>query len=197
MQDKKKLIEYVIENNGMITTDRVEDFGYSRGSLKYMADLGELEKVSRGVYILPDTFEDEYVIFQNRFKKGIFSNQTALFLHGLTDRTPANLHMTFPKGYNTSSPKSEGIICDVCKKEIYELGIRESKTPFGNMIRTYNAERTLCDLLKTKNHTDIQIIAEAFKSYLVRKDRNISLLSEYAKKLKVDKRLHVYLEVLI
>ena len=45
-------------------------------------------------------------------------------------------------------------------------------------------------------NVDIQVIAEAFKQYMLRKDKNIPLLSEYAKKLQVGNKVRSYLEVL-
>ena len=197
MSDKKDLLDYISDNNGIITADKAEDIGFSRGSLKYMTDTGRLEKVEKGIYILPETMEDDFFILQSRFKKGIYCLETALFLHDLTDRTPQILKMTFPLTYNLTSPKNAGILCCNCKKEVYSLGICEMKSPYGNRINVYNAERTLCDLLKGRNHTDIQIISEAFRRYLQRKDRNINLLSDYGKRLRVENKLHRYLEVLL
>lgn len=47
------------------------------------------------------------------------------------------------------------------------------------------------------SHVDIQVVTEAFKRYATRTDKNIPLLSEYAKTLKVEKKLRAYLEVLL
>ncbi|MGG6478542.1 hypothetical protein ABHN03_15175 [Paenibacillus sp. NRS-1775] len=58
-------------------------------------------------------------------------------------------------------------------------------------------ERTLCDILRKHNKTDIQIITDVFKRYARRKDKNIALLCEYGKKLKVEGKLQTYLEVLL
>lgn len=58
-------------------------------------------------------------------------------------------------------------------------------------------ERTLCDILHPHRHVDIQIVAEAFKRYATRSDKNIPALSEYAITLKVEKKLRAYLEVLL
>ena len=43
----------------------------------------------------------------------------------------------------------------------------------------------------------IQIISDAYKKYVLRRDRNIPLLSEYALKLHVEEKLRAYLEVLL
>lgn len=58
-------------------------------------------------------------------------------------------------------------------------------------------ERMLCDILRPHNRTDIQVVAEAFKRYIANSDKNVPVLSEYAKLLKVKIKLRAYLEVLL
>lgn len=82
-------------------------------------DSGKLEKTAKGVYILRETWEDEFINLQLRFKKGIFSNETALFLWDLTDRIPNRYNMTFPETYNLTNAKKEDINCSTVKKEWY------------------------------------------------------------------------------
>ena len=197
MNDSNPIMELAKQNNGVITTAMVVATGCSRGSLKYLADKGMLEKSSRGVYTLPEVWDDEFVNLQGRYKRGIFSLGTAMFLWDLSDRTPNRYHMTFPGTYNLSSPKSEGVICNGAKEPFYSMGVTEVKTPGGNIVKAYNAERTLCDILRPRNHVDVQVVTDAFKRYAGRKERNIPLLSEYAGNLKVENRLRPYLEVLI
>ena len=197
MLNYEKILELAKENNGIVTTSMVVREGVSRGILKYLSDSGALEKTSRGVYMLPDAWEDEFVNVSSRYKRGIFSLETALYLCDLTDRTPNRFHMTFPATYNLTGPKNEGIICSGSKEPYYSLGVATLKTPGGNEVRGYCAERSLCDVLNPRNHTDIQIISDAYKKYVLRKDRNIPLLSEYARKLHVEEKLRTYLEVLL
>ena len=177
MDSTTKIIELASQNNGIVTAAMISSAGISRGSLKYLADTGRLDQVSRGVYTLPEVWEDEFVSIQERYKRGVFALDTALFLHDLTDRTPHKFHMAFPYGYNTSSPKAAGILCSCKKEPYYSLGIALVDTPAGNTVRAYNAEKTLCEILKPISHTDIQIITDAFKQYAGRKDKNIPLLS--------------------
>ena len=197
MTDSQKLLEIAKQNNGIITSAMVSQSGISRGTLKYLSDTGALEKVSRGVYTLPEVWEDEFVNIQSRYKRGIFSLETSLFLCDLTDRTPHRFHMTFPSTYNLSGPKQEDIICSGSKEPLYSLGITDLKTPGGSIVRGYCAERSLCDVLRPRNHTDVQVVTDAFKKYTSRKEKHIPLLSEYAHKLRVEDRLRSYLEVLL
>ncbi|GAA0283705.1 Abortive infection protein AbiEi [Faecalicatena contorta] len=193
----EEIIKMAKGNNGTVTTAMVVAAGFSRGNIKYLVDKGMIEKSSRGIYILPEVWEDEIFNLQNRFKRGIYSHETALFLWDLTDRTPNRYHMTFPMNYNLTNPKKENIRCVQCKKEIYDLGIEEVTTPGGNIVRVYSVERTLCDILKTHSHVDIQVVTEAFKRYAANSNKNIPVLSEYAKLLKVETKLRSYLEVLL
>lgn len=197
MTNTDRIIKMAKENHGIITTAKVVEAGLPRGSLKYLVDKGMLEKAVRGVFTLPEVWEDEFVNLQSRFKRGIFSFETALFLCDLTDRTPNRFHMTFPSTYNLTGAKEENINCSQTKEPLYSMGIVELQTPGGNWVRGYCAERTLCDILRPRNHTDIQIVSEAYKRYINRESKNIPLLSEYAGKLKVEKRLRTYLEVLL
>lgn len=191
------IIKMAKENNGTVTAAMVVAAGFSRGNIKYLVDKGMIEKSARGIYILPEVWEDEIFNLQNRFKRGIYSHETALFLWNLTDRTPNRYHMTFPINYNLSKPKKENIRCVQCKKTLYNLGIEEVTTPGGNTVRAYSLERTLCDILRVHSHVDIQIVTEAFKHYATKSNKNIPVLSEYAKILKVEARLRSYLEVLL
>jgi len=193
----EEIIKMAKENNGVVTTAMVVAAGFSRGNIKYLEDKGLIEKSARGVYILPEVWDDEMFNLQSRFKRGIYSHETALFLWDLTDRTPNAYSMTFPASYNLTKPKEEKVCCTQCKEDFYGLGIVEANTPGGNEVKVYSIERTLCDILRPQSDVDIQVVSEAFKRYAKRKDKNIPVLSEYAKQLKVEKRLRAYLEVLL
>ena len=191
------IIRMAKENNGTVTTAMVVAAGFSRGNIKYLVDKGIIERSARGVYILPEVWDDEIFNLQNRFKRGIYSHETALFLWDLTDRTPNRYYMTFPENYNLTKPKEENIRCVQCKKALYDFGIAEVTTPGENTVRAYSIERTLCDILRPRSRVDIQIVTEAFKRYAVKSNKNIPALSEYAKILKVEAKLRSYLEVLL
>ena len=83
------------------------------------------------------------------------------------------------------------------KKENFELGIIQLKTHMGNMVRVYNPERTICDILRSKKSVEIQDRQMAIKEYVKRKDKNIPLLMEYAERFNVKETIKPYLEVLL
>ena len=196
MTSSNRILKAAESNGGTITTEQVNKMKIHRTTLRNMVDKGLLDHPARGVYVLPTKLDDEFYNLQTRFKKGVFSNVSALYLLGFTDRTPIKFDMTFPASYNTSSVKDE-IIAHRVKKELYGQGITRVKAPSGNEVNAYCIEHTLCDILKPRYAIDIQIITDAFKRYAKEKNKNLPLLSEFAKISRVEERVRQYLEVLI
>ena len=197
MTYRERILQMAHVNNGVVTAQQITEAGILREHLSSLVAAGLLERSSRGVYIVPNIFDDEMLNLQTRYKRGIFSHETALFLLDLTDRTPVQYSMTFPPGYNTTRPQADNVKCYRVKNDLYEIGIVDVTSPGGNSIRVYNAERTLCDILKNRNGTDIQIVTDAFKRYTRRPNRDIPQLSKYAKLFRVEKKMRSYLEVLL
>jgi predicted transcriptional regulator of viral defense system len=136
-------------------------------------------------------------LLQYRFSKGIFSHETALYLHGMTDRTPTHFTMTFPWGYNAASLKDENLTAKRVIKKYYELGVIGMPSPTGNVIKVYDVERTLCDIVRGNSSCDIQIVVEAMKRYAESKQKDIQKLTGYAEKLRVKPKILNYMEVLL
>ena len=77
-----------------------------------------------------------------------------------------------------------------------QLSLGRIRTVIGDYeVSIFNMERSVCDALKTRNKIGIDVCAEIINNYLHRKDRNLNLLAEYAKALRVGKILHNYLEL--
>lgn len=197
MSNSDKVILLAQENKGTVTTAMLNSTGIARQYLKNLVDAGALEKVARGIYVLPGVWDDEFFNLQSQFRKGIFSKETALFLHDLTDRTPPVYSMTFPENYNLTRVKSAGILASRSKEPFFSLGVDFVSSPLGYKVKSTNMEKTLCDLLRPKSGVEAGVAAEAFKRYVTKANRNIPRLSEYAKFLKVEEKVRSYLEVLI
>lgn len=193
----EQMLRLAAENKGQITSAMVTARGWSRGHLLYLVRKGLLEQVQRGIYVLPGVWEDEFACYQSRFTKGIYSHETALYLWGMTDRTPTDFRMTFPATYNIGKAKEAGIRCSQTKASWYSTGISERTTPAGHPVKVYNREHTLCDLVRPRAHADIQQVGAAFRQYVRSTDKNIPLLSSYAKQTGVSEQIKSYLEVLL
>ena len=185
------------QNGGIISTAEANSVGISNERLRLLVKSGDLERVSHGVYISPDEFLDKMFVTQKRKSKIIYSHETALFLHGLTDRDPVNYTVTVPTGYNAKSLADDEFTIFSIKRELHEIGIISIKTMFGNNVITYNLERTICDCIRSRNYMDIAVVTEAVKQYVKRRDKNLNLLMSMAKSFRVTKILRGYMEVLL
>ena len=184
-------------NGGFLTASMARENGILSRNLADAVKRNELVRVERGLYCLPDTWEDEYVMAQHRFARGVFSHDTALYLLGLCDSAPESLMMSFPRGYNPSSAKREGIVVKSSPEGLHDLGLAELITPYGNSVRVYDAERTLCDMLRGMSSPDLQLLSPAFRLYFSSGGRNLSKLQSFADKLGVVAKVKRYMEVLL
>ena len=194
-QDKlEKLIE---TKDGLILTREVEAAGISRQYLNILLKEKKLERLAHGVYLTPDAFDDEMYRIQAKNQRIIFSHETALYLHDLTDRDPIEWSVTIPYGYNATHLRDEGIKVYTVKKTLHQMGVIELKTIYGRDIKAYNKERTICDIVRNRNNMDVGILNEAVKRYLSSKDKNIPLLMRYAEELDIQNILRNYVEILL
>lgn len=191
------ILEEIKRNNNMITTSQVVELGFSRALLSKYVKEGLLERGRQGVYILPDSVHDDMYTLMLRTEKVIFSHDTALFLNGLSDRTPFMHAITIPSNATLSKPLKEECDCYYIKPELYDLGMTWKKTTFGNEVRCYNAERTICDLLRSRSRLNEETVISAIKNYAAFKDKDLNRLAAYAEKFKVNEVLKRYMEVLL
>ncbi len=195
--DMKSVVDMAKAEGGLVSAGRVTAANLPRRLLTDAVKRGELRKVSRGLYALPDVWEDDYLLAQHRFARGIFSHATALFLFDMTDITPAALTMTFPHGYNTTSAREAGIIARTVNPELLDLGRTTVRTPLGSEVAAYDVERTLCDLVRGQATPDVQVVNPAMKAYTRSRTKNINRLMSYADALGVAAKVRSYMEVLL
>ena len=191
------LHQAILENGGVITTQQVQTLGFSKTLLKNYIKTEELIRAAHGIYILPDEIEDDMYTLMLRSKKLIFSHASSLFIFGLSERTPFIHSVTFPS--NAAIPQSiqSSCKCFYIKPELHCMGLVEKPNTFGHIVKCYNPERTICDLLRNRSRIDVETVLSALKHYAASKEKNLNLLAEYATKLKVFKALKRYMEVLL
>ncbi len=184
-------------HGGIIETKTAIKHGISKAMLYKLCKKEVIYRIAQGQYILPDDIQDELLSISKRSEKIIFSHETALFLHGISDRTPFEHTVTAPSGCIPSAAvKSE---CKVyfIKPELFELGKTVLKTPAGNSVPTYDLERTVCDVIRSRNKLGTETFLSALKMYAVNPKKDLNKLNSYAKKMRVSNVLRQYLEVLL
>ena len=193
----KVLAEIAKSNGGIIETKIAIQYGVSKAMLSKLCKEEKIHRIVKGQYIFPEDLQDELLSISKRSNQIIFSHETALFLHGISDRTPFEHTVTAPSGHIPSeSIKSE---CKVyyIKPELFLLGKTYLNTPAGNNVPVYNLERTVCDVIRSRNKIGTETFLSALRQYASSPQKDLNKLNEYAKQMRVANVLRQYLEVLL
>ena len=185
----EQLDELLAEHNGMLQTSQVIARGIVKPVFYEYVKEKNLQQVA--------TWVDAMFLLHLRCSQAVFSHESALFFHDLTDREPSPYAVTVRRGYSTTRLKAEGISVYTIKPELYDIGLTTGQTPFGHTVPIYDMERTICDLLRSRSSIEMQTFQGALKAYARRKDKNLRTLMRYAGMFRVEKILRQYLEVLL
>ncbi len=191
-------IERFVREHEYLTPGIAAESGISKYKFyKYVRE-NNLEQVGHGIYIAGEGWADELFLLHQRCPNAVFSHDEAFYYYNLTDREPLKHTLTVYSGYNTSRLTADGK-CKVytVKKELLNLGKISVKSNCGNEIPMYDLERTICDLIRSRNSIEKQEFNSVLKSYVSGKDKDLNRLMEYAKMLHVDNIIRRYMEVLL
>ncbi|MBD5520311.1 MAG: abortive phage infection protein [Lachnospiraceae bacterium] len=194
--NKNEILQQLIEeNNGYLLSSKVKEKNISKTFLAKYVKENDLERVARGIYITEDVWPDELYIMQVRNAAVIFSGETALYLHGLIDREYSEICVSVPTGYNATHLKTGNVQVKYASKKRYGLGVCTVPSTSGNMVRVYDRERCICDLVSDRNKIEVQNFQTAMKEYMLGKGKKLSRLIEYAEKLGMRDEVMKYVEV--
>ncbi len=185
------------KNGGIIATKAASDAGFSRQVLAKLCIEGTLQRVARGQYILADEMQDELLSIAKRSANLVFSHETALFLHGISDRTPFEHTVTAPSNRVPSKAILKECKVYYIKPELFELGRTLLPTPAGNQVAVYDLERTICDIVRSRSKIGAETFLAALKAYAASSKKDLNRLNDYAKQLRVAGVVRKYLEVLL
>ena len=193
MEYESKILK--LFKNGYLTTKDVTNNNIPRTYLTKLIKKNKIERVSRWVYIKKNVLVDEFVVLQSKSKYAIYSNTTALYLHGFSNRIPIIYDITVKSGYKGSLQKEKNVNLFYTKKELLELGVTNYKLDSGNIIRVYDLDKTICDIIKNKKKIDAEIFNKAIREYFYSKKKNTLKLYEYAKKMNIYSKVRDTFEV--
>lgn len=196
MKNKELVLKLLKENNNVIKSKDLKKYKVNNTVLLRLEEDGLIERVANGLYINSNTIEDEYYTFQHKCPKAIFSHETALYFHELSNRTPITIMITIPSGYNTKYLTDNKYKFSYINNDLYELGKITIKTQFGNEVYCYDIERTICDIVRNKNKIEVALFTDAMQKYVRRKSNDYSKLYRYAEKFNILDEMRKYMEVL-
>lgn len=159
--------------------------------IQRMLEEGLIEKVRRGYYRwIEDSGNSEVVIINSLFPDAVLCMETALFYYRYSDRNPAEWNIAIDKNTSRQRIKIDYPFVKAYRVEPDLLPIGETKGKIdSNEVRIYDRDRTICDVLRNMNKIDKEIFNKAIQGYVKDQKKNIPNLMEYAKVLRVQKRV--------
>lgn len=155
---------------------------------------GNMVCIRRGVYATMEQLADTMIDLEVVVPDGILCLFSAWNVHGLTTSLPQAYHVAIKRGRKIRLPEYPPIELHFLTESIFELGVEE-KIVSDYKIKVYNIERSVCDAIKYRNKVGMDVCSEVVNNYLALPNRNLTLLMDYADKLRVTKTLEKYLEI--
>ena len=189
----KKILE---KNHGLITRKEIDEENIPSWFLTDFVKRNRLNKIAPGFYASDDYAMDEYFILQTRYPKYVFSGMSALYLHRLTDKIPEGIYVACPQGYHPSRKVIPSLVVNqISDQNLYLLGIADVETMFGNKVKAYDKERTICDLIKRREKYEGETFVKALRAYLSGSPDQRKLF-RYAKEMKIENKVFEIIEVI-
>lgn len=196
-KDIKSLNDIFKNYDYVMTTAQLSSVNLYYRDIQRMLNEGLIEKIKRGYYHWIESYgKDEIVIINRLFPDGVLCMDTALFYYKYSDRTPAEWHITIDKNTSRQRTQVEYPLIKAYRVESELLPLGETKGEIDSQkVRIYDRDRTICDVLRNKNNMDKEIFNKAIQGYVKDPKKNIPNLMQYAKALRVQKRVKDILEV--
>ena len=117
MSKEEQILNLIKANNGIITSKEISKHGINRMFLTRLVKSEKIERVKKGLYVLPNTWGDEYFNLIYGIN-AIFSYDTALYFLGLCETVPSVYHITVCRGYNGKLNHNGNVKLNFIKKKI-------------------------------------------------------------------------------
>ena len=190
--NKRSIIDTLQQQGGFITTGEVKSRGEYE-QLRHAAEEGNLVRIRKGGYAETSALANNMIDVERIVPRGVLCLYSAFSHHGLSTQVPSSTCIAIDARRKVRLPDYPIIDLYYWKKEYLEFGIMQKEISGYDVLIT-DLERTVCDAVKYRNKIGLDVCGEVIDSYLKKDNRNISLLHEYAQKLRVKNILTTYLE---
>ena len=196
-KDIKSLNDIFKDYDYVMTTAQLSAVKLYYRDIQRMLNEGLIEKIKRGYYHWIESYgKDEIVIINRLFPDGVLCMDTALFYYKYSDRNPAEWHITIDKNTSRQRTQIEYPLIKAYRVESELLPLGETEGEIDSQkVRIYDRDRTICDVLRNMNKMDKEIFNKAIQGYVKDTKKNIPNLVQYAKALRVQKRVKDIIEV--
>ena len=189
----------IAEDKKFITTTELKNMGYTYYKIDKLEKVGILSRINRSTYENLEYKGDENDFFSAEayVPNGVICLMSAARYYGLTNFLPDAVDVEKKKKKKVNTlPEWPEIRIFYFSQSRMDIGVKkiyEGK----NCFHIFDIEKTVVDIIYYRNKIGIEETSEVFKNYLKRRDRQIDRIYAYAKRLRCEKVVRTYLEVLI
>lgn len=189
----------IAENKKFITTAELKDMGYSYYKIGKLEKDGLLHRINRSTYENLSYKGDENDFFSAEafVPNGVICLMSAARYYELTNFLPDSVDVAIERKKKVVTlpdwPEIKIFYFDPVRMDLGVTEVREG----DNVFHIFDIEKTVVDIIYYRNKIGIEETSEVLKNYLKRRDRQIDRLYAYAKRLRCEKVVRTYLEVLI
>ena len=187
------------ENKKFITTTELKDMGYSYYKIGKLEKNGLLRRVNRSTYENLSYKGDDNDFFSAEafVPNGVICLMSAARYYELTNFLPDTVDVAIERKKKVATlpdwPEIKIFYFDPVRMDLGVTEVREG----DNVFHIFDIEKTVVDIIYYRNKIGIEETSEVLKNYLKRRDRQIDRLYAYAKRLRCEKAVRTYLEVLV
>ena len=146
------------------------------------------------MYILPEEQTTMMMDIERIVPGGVICLYSAWNYYNLTTQIPNGFYIAIEKHRKIVAPKITDIILCYWEEKYCSMGAEEVVIA-NHKVKIFCIEKCVCDAIKFRNKIGIDVAVEILSNYLHRRERNISLLMDYAKRMRVISTIQPYLEM--
>lgn len=181
---------------GLLRASDLDDIGSPRVVLTRLAAAGLIERVTRGLYRLPDAQVSELESLgtvATKAPQAVFCLLTALQFHELTTQLPRQVWIAMPRGSHTPRIGYPPVKMVQFTGDAYSAGIDEVERD-GVKLRVYSAAKTVADCFKHRHKIGLDVALEALKDTRSHNKASVDDIWRFAKICRVTNVMRPYLE---
>lgn len=189
------IVSFIREHGGYIRAKDIDNRAMYDQLLAEVAKRNVV-RIRNGIYALPEEMAKTMIDVEKIVPGGVVCMYSAWAYYELTTKLPPDICIAIEKKRKVILPDYPPVALYYWSQSAFELGISEREIE-GYKVRIYDIEKSVCDAVKFRNKIGIDISSEILKNYLVRSDRNLTRLNEYAKKMRVANIMNSLIDYLV
>lgn len=173
--------------------------GWSPQLLIKLEQTGRLQRVTRGLYSLPDSPMTEHqslIEVCRRVPKAVICLLSALQFHEIGTQLPFEVWVALPEATQTPALDHPALRIARLRGEAYSEGI-ETLLEHGSTIRVYSLAKTVTDCFKFRHKVGLDVALEALKDAWRQRKLDMDQVTHFARINRVEKVMQPYLEAVV